>query len=344
MAVARKKVDVSKLGIDHNTLYTLITPEIAEQLLERNTRNRPLKPGVVERYARDMAAGKWEKNAFPITIDWNDAIHNGQHRLWAIIESGVAQEMILLTNLDPATIMTVDNGAVRSYADFLQIRSRSETGEPYSYANETQAVLRWIHWYEKMWPALSRSQQHGKAVATFAELDELSARYPEAVEAVQWVTSNAKTQRLARRASFGFVLTMAIRHNRPLAERFVEVMKTGMPSYEDDPAFTLRERLTAARITGERLDLMTELVFLIKAWNQFAVQKPLRSVRWSQNEVMPAIIGTPQAGEATSRGRLAARTKMAITEKQESGDTKSSLGRQRSPRGRRPGVRARRSD
>jgi hypothetical protein len=36
-----------------------ITPEMAEQWLGKNTKNRPLKKTKIEQYARDIAAGRW---------------------------------------------------------------------------------------------------------------------------------------------------------------------------------------------------------------------------------------------------------------------------------------------
>lgn len=66
-----------------------VTPEIAENWLEKNSLlQRPVKRAV-ESYAKDMEEDRWEKdNPTPITF-WEDGtLVDGQHRLRAVIKSG----------------------------------------------------------------------------------------------------------------------------------------------------------------------------------------------------------------------------------------------------------------
>ena len=68
----------------------LITPEIAAKLLSRkHPRNRKLKDGVVERYAKAMADGHWKDaiSSQPISISADGFVQDGHHRLNAIIKA-----------------------------------------------------------------------------------------------------------------------------------------------------------------------------------------------------------------------------------------------------------------
>ena len=58
-----------------------ITPDMAAQMLERNTMNRNISQLNVTRYANDMASGAWEQNGETIKIAEDGTILDGQHPL-----------------------------------------------------------------------------------------------------------------------------------------------------------------------------------------------------------------------------------------------------------------------
>lgn len=98
-----------------------VTPDVALRFIEANTRNRPKRPAVVAKYANLMAKGEWRFNGDTIRIDRNGVLLDGQHRLHAIVESGVAQDMIVVSGLDPDVFTTIDVGAKRSAGDALAL-------------------------------------------------------------------------------------------------------------------------------------------------------------------------------------------------------------------------------
>jgi hypothetical protein len=85
-----------------------ITPKKAEHYLNRNTSNRKLREGVVERYASDMAGGRWTKCAAPIVFYEDGEIADGQHRLFAIIESGKSQKFFVMRDLPRDAGLNID--------------------------------------------------------------------------------------------------------------------------------------------------------------------------------------------------------------------------------------------
>lgn len=96
-----------------------ITPELAEKWLQRNVRNRRTKPGSINAYARDMAAGRWMLSGQPIIFDQNGALSDGQNRLHAVIKSGVTVEMLVVHNVEPDAQNVMDSGVKRSASDSL---------------------------------------------------------------------------------------------------------------------------------------------------------------------------------------------------------------------------------
>ena len=91
-----------------------ITPEIAAEYLKVNIKNyRKLQRQVIKRYAEDMKAGRWELNGEPIVFDENGLLKNGQHRLAAIIASGVTVEMTVVRGVSES-VTAFDLNSVRN--------------------------------------------------------------------------------------------------------------------------------------------------------------------------------------------------------------------------------------
>lgn len=97
-----------------------ITPAIAQQYLEANVVNRSLQRVRVRQYAHDMAAGQWRKTHQGIAFDNYGRLSDGQHRLAAIIEAGVAVQMLVTHGLEPEAQENMDRMRSRRVADFLE--------------------------------------------------------------------------------------------------------------------------------------------------------------------------------------------------------------------------------
>jgi hypothetical protein len=94
-----------------------ITPEVAKAMLERNTENRSVRKAWVTYLARQMSGGHWKPTADGIAIRKDGVIMNGQHRLLAIVQSGVAVDLLVVTGFDKESFLVMDRGAGRTIAD-----------------------------------------------------------------------------------------------------------------------------------------------------------------------------------------------------------------------------------
>ena len=63
-----------------------ITPEIAREMLKKNTNNRPLSKRTLSRYVQLMKNGEWGITTDAIGFDVNGRLINGQHRLNEVVE------------------------------------------------------------------------------------------------------------------------------------------------------------------------------------------------------------------------------------------------------------------
>jgi hypothetical protein len=80
-------------------LLFVLTPEIAEFLIGRNTSNRQVNKPTLERYVRDIKAG-WKHNGDTIKISIDVILLDGQHRCLAVIETGISIEAAISYGLE----------------------------------------------------------------------------------------------------------------------------------------------------------------------------------------------------------------------------------------------------
>lgn len=111
------------------TVWTDITPELAAGWLKNNFVNRPLREDVVQSYARDMANGTWVPTHQGVAFSDTNALIDGQHRLSAIVRTGLTIRMMvtyglpaLIPGREMTTMDAVDRGCPRSVADQLKIQ------------------------------------------------------------------------------------------------------------------------------------------------------------------------------------------------------------------------------
>lgn len=104
-----------------------VTPTKATAWLNGNKQNRRLRDGIVEKYAADMAAGRWTTCPTPISFYEDGDLADGQHRLWAIVESGKAQRFPIARGLKREDGLNIDTGLGRSLVDAGRISGR-DTG------------------------------------------------------------------------------------------------------------------------------------------------------------------------------------------------------------------------
>ena len=101
----------------------LITPEKAEIYLKQNTQNRKLRKSWVESLSQAMIKGQYSLTHQGIAFDVNGVLIDGQHRLSAIVKSGVAQYVLVVTGVPVDAYKNVDTGVKRTHSDTTKLES-----------------------------------------------------------------------------------------------------------------------------------------------------------------------------------------------------------------------------
>lgn len=101
-----------------------VTPELAKKYLARNPTNRPMRPGRVEYFADLIRRGAFLCTHQGVAVSPAGKLLDGQHRLAAIVETGISADMMVASDVDEETYIAFDRPASRSIADVLHIDVR----------------------------------------------------------------------------------------------------------------------------------------------------------------------------------------------------------------------------
>lgn len=100
-----------------------VTPEQAfEWLADNNPDNRPINKGHVCGLRSDLENGRWVLHHQGIAFDVDGKLQDGQHRLTAIFECGVAAEMVVWFNMPREAVAGMDQQSKRGVRDVLSLR------------------------------------------------------------------------------------------------------------------------------------------------------------------------------------------------------------------------------
>lgn len=100
----------------------MITPETAALLLGSNIHNRKLSEARVRVLARDITEGRWQLNGEAVKVAEDGTLLDGQHRLAAVVHSGMAVSTLVVRGLPVEAQTTMDTGRARTVSDILRLQ------------------------------------------------------------------------------------------------------------------------------------------------------------------------------------------------------------------------------
>lgn len=262
--------------------FVRVTPALAEKLLGLNTRNRNVRERTLDSYARDKEAGNWVFNGDTVCFGRHcevlDAILlDGQHRLMAIVKSGVSEWVLVVYGLDTSAQETMDTGIMRQVADQLRING-------YANSNHVAALARKVMLWEHGHYALK-----GNMKWTATELLDLVDEDGRVLISAAWSASNARFIKAP-----GSVVSLAHwmfhEKNTEQAAWFMDRLADGAMLDVDHPVKRLRDRLDGHAGKRSRISEAEALALIITAWNAYRnkeKRKKLQLPTTLTNETMP---------------------------------------------------------
>lgn len=110
-----------------NLTWECITPTKAKQLLkqtnESNFEQRKISTGIVKKYINEMVSGNWHNGTADVvrlgSDDGKEIIIDGQHRLAAIANTTIGQNVFVARNVPTDAFKYIDQGNVRTLKDVM---------------------------------------------------------------------------------------------------------------------------------------------------------------------------------------------------------------------------------
>lgn len=254
-----------------------VTPAMSAEWLERkggeSSANRPVNDMHVRNLAESMRRGEWRVTGEAIKLDANGCVRDGQHRLWACIESGTPFRTLVVINVPDDAFDVMDTGRVRTAADVLSIHGEDNAK---IVAPAARLALTWQMYGE---PALA-----GHRPITSPQVVEFIHDHPE------FKTACVVGNRIVRSGIPGgssvwscvvWKLGMINAHD---CEAFVQALMTGANLGPGHPMLALRNRVIGSRT---RMNTVEVAAVAVKAWNVWRRGGKIQVLVYRQDERFP---------------------------------------------------------
>jgi hypothetical protein len=252
-------------------------------LQAQNIDNRPIRQDRVQRFADDMRAGRWVGlNGEPLQFDVNGILRNGQHRLWAVVESGVNLEALVVRGISATAYDTIDTGAPKSYTDFLGLPSVGEKN-----VTLLASTLKLVSLWER---GALRHIKNGHYFPTIPMMQELLRRRPEirdVVSDIAGMTALKGVLPLSLAALVYFVASIDGQRDKVVA--FLDQIATGLNMTVTTPAYHFKRLLDKQRGSKHKVVQTYMLALFIKCWNATKEGKEMKVLRLSADEEFPTL-------------------------------------------------------
>ena len=249
--------------------FVTITPTIAEDMLKRNVANfRKMNRATVDRYVGELVAGEWRANGAAISFTKDGLLSDGQHRLAAIVKSGISAEFLVVENVDVRAVTTMDRGRKRTVGDVLR-------REGFSDPNPAASSALWIIAHNAgKWSTSNPGTILDSEVVNFA------------VDNREQLESAVKMARVARRAlpmSIGGAIFFIGSGERLASESttvdwFARALRDGESLDKSDAVLHLRNLLLQDSLK-KKLTPHAKRIYATVAWNITAAGEECSSSR-----------------------------------------------------------------
>lgn len=258
-----------------------ITPELATHWLSKNTDNRKLRKYRAANLAQSMKDGKWAANGESISFDTRGVLVDGQHRLQAILNSGIRATIAVVLGVDPKARPTVDTGLKRTASDNLSMRGEM-------YATQLASTIQiWACYYN----GDLRRRDAYKAILSHREVIEWLEAWPgirESVARVGKMVGGGRKCLAPGEVAFVHFAIVQSGVTQDDADRFIQSVLVGAGLEENNPVLALRRRLTDENRPGQRgLDKRTKLALTLKTYQFVRAGVPRKTIKFGVEEQFP---------------------------------------------------------
>jgi len=240
-----KPIETTTMKIELRT----ITPEMAQKMLLLNFGNRGLSEKGVAKLVKVIKLGRWQVNGDVIRFSPEGRLLDGQHRLTAIVRSGIAIETYVAEGVPCEAFESIDQNKIRTFADTLAAMGVKDH-------NRVGAALKMVDKY-------TTGNTQKSVDYSNDQVAPLLEKYPKIIEAMEYPDHNSLLPpRVMDACNYLFK-----QKDEKLAASFMTKVLRGLGIEEGSPEYVLRERLIRNAASTAKLPIVLIFALCIKAWN-----------------------------------------------------------------------------
>lgn len=253
--------------------FEYISPDRAQALLRSNTRNRVVRRRYVLALADAMARDEFVVNGDTLRWSADGRLHDGQHRLHAIVESDCGQWMLVVEGLAVATAKTIDIGRKRTTGDIFEMFGHTQGAG----GRQLAAACRSVWFYEQYGTLVN--PMGSRMDATPSQLEDVMQRHPDLAK-----IARPASGALLRTAWAGAIHYLCALADDESADWFFDRLRDGVEIASGDPVYALRERLLRFNARGAaRPDQSRQAKLVVRAWNATTAGERLQKIPMPTN-------------------------------------------------------------
>ncbi len=263
-----------------------ITPEIASEMLAKNTANRPLNQKHVDFLAAQIIAGNFFETGDTIKFCPDGSLLDGQHRLSAVVKSRTSISCAIAKDVAVESFKFIDTGRPRRASDVVSIAG-------YPQAVNIAACARFI--LSRNAGAESLVTKGGACYG--AEKDFLSnfnmLKFIKENDLMPHVDLAGRWYRMSRlltSSEYSGYHYLFSKKDADAATAFFEAFSSGTNLLEGSPVLALRRRFE--QISSSRVSIATRMrnYFIVTAWNASRTGRSLSKLQYDPSYKMPEIL------------------------------------------------------
>lgn len=247
---------------------TLVTPELALQLLEANKNNRRIKTPRLLQYTQEILKGNWKPDTGEtIKISKTGRILDGQHRLMAVVKAKIPVHFHIVYGVEDNVFDVLDTGSMRNATDVFYIKG----------IKNQNTIPSIIATYNLLTKGFSSSGQVNHR-ATNAELLDQYFSFEmfwqvTTTRTIAWYQAFAK---ILPPSAIGGLYSLFYDISPDQAEEFFNQLCTGQ-NISNNMIAMLRQKLMRDKMSPKKMPLAIRYGLIIKTWNFYrkGIQKNL---------------------------------------------------------------------
>jgi len=298
---------------EFESVCVLMTPEIAESLLVRNTKNRPEIRGKIAIYGEEMTLKRFPATSSGLGFDVDGILQNGQNRLRACCMSRAHFQTVLVKGLAIESFVYEDTQVKRSLADVLAIM-----GEP--HYRVLAGAMSWAFRYEnqvkrvmatrsnKTETGIGKGLASKKIIGSNAQLLEVLDRHPGLRDTA--AKYNNVTGALLTSSLMAALDYFGSQINEDITNEFFQKLVNGVGITEDEPVGVLARHLQKAAVARDKMSHEVRCKYTLKALKLALNGATLERFNFREDEEYPILEKTtkwsksPKAETTLPNGRI----------------------------------------